>query len=103
MIVEVRFGYERTPGTLYLDCRDDVALQIKKLQNEFDRWCMNLSDDHPIKEYREELVDGKVINSYYVICIGNEDFPNWINEKYGEEVVKIVKQPEEDPPIILYF
>lgn len=42
MIVEVRFGHERTPGTLYLDCRDDVALHIKKLQTEFDRWCMHL-------------------------------------------------------------
>ncbi|MDU5145951.1 MAG: hypothetical protein E6230_27670 [Paenibacillus dendritiformis] len=103
MIVEVRFGSERTPGTLYLDCRDDVALQIKKLQNEFDRWCMNVSEDHPIKEYREEIVDGKVINTYYVICIGNKDFPNWIHEKYGEQVAKRVKQPEEDPSIILYF
>lgn len=42
MIAEVRFGHERTPGTLDLNCRDDVAVQIKKLQNEFDRWCMHL-------------------------------------------------------------
>lgn len=64
---------------------------------------MNVSDDHPIKEYREEIVDGKVTNTYYVICIGYDDFPDWINEKYGEQVVKRVKQPEEDPTIILNF
>lgn len=34
MIVEVRFGHERTPGTLYLDCRDDVALYIKNAERD---------------------------------------------------------------------
>ena len=103
MIVEIRFDVVRTPDTYFIDCRDDVAKNIKKLQNEFDIWCNNLSNDHPIKQYHEQTLDGEVISSGYAVCIRREDFPNWLNEKYGQQVAKIVNKPLIDPSIIISF
>lgn len=64
---------------------------------------MNLSNDHPIKEYREYTLDGEVIGSGYVICTRSDDFPNWINEKYGEIVATNVNKPLVEPSIIVHF
>ncbi|SUA49640.1 Uncharacterised protein [Paenibacillus thiaminolyticus] len=81
MIVEVRFGHERTPGTLYLDCRDDVALHIKKLQTEFDRWCMHL---HRIWRTgsQENIAAGR----------GSDNYPKFLS-KWNETYIIAGKSP----------
>ncbi|GGO01790.1 hypothetical protein [Saccharibacillus kuerlensis] len=85
--------------------REDAALQIERLQEQFYTWIYSQEGVHPFRRFDEHMTEGRITFSDWVYTYNPHSFMDWLNIDVYESLVGWVIEESGDRPYIkkIYF
>lgn len=100
MIIKIEFEYE--DDAEYMVCPTKIGRNIRKLQQEFDKWMYDRKNSHPYWEVAYEDEKG---NKVYGVSFNAEAFVYWLNKVRfkRENFARLIEVPNQPPKKTIKF